>query len=119
MSKRSIVHVEIPAANRDSLAKFYAEMFGWNFQHMTEPSPYTTFEAGNVGGGYPDVSDQSKPGDVLVYVDSEDIDADLKKIERLGGKTLMPKTAIGTMGWFAIFADPTGNNLALFTAAKA
>ncbi len=118
MDKRSIVHVEIPAANRDKLAKFYADMFDWKFQHMTEPSPYTTFEAGNTGGGYPDVGENAKAGDVLVYVDSDDIEADLKKIERLGGKTVMPKTAVGTMGWFAIFADPTGNKLALWTATN-
>jgi predicted enzyme related to lactoylglutathione lyase len=118
MSKRSIVHIEFPAADRDALAKFYAEVFGWDFQHTTEPVPYTTFEGGNVGGGYPDVDGNRKPGDVIVYLDSDDIDADLKKIERLGGKTLMPKDAVGTMGWLAIFADPTGNMVGLWTAAQ-
>ncbi len=118
MSKRTVVHIEFPAANRDKLARFYSEVFGWNFKHETDPVPYTTFESGNVPGGYPDLGDNRKPGEVVVYASSDDIDADLKKIEKLGGKTLMPKSPVGTMGWIALFADPTGNTVGLFTEAK-
>jgi uncharacterized protein len=117
MSKRSITHVEIPAKHRDTLAGFYAEMFGWNFQHVPELA-YTTFEAGNTRGGYPEVDQEHQPGDVLVYIDSEDIEADLKKIERLGGKTLTPRSPVGNRGWYAVFADPTGNKFGLWTRIK-
>ncbi len=113
MSKRSISHVEIPAASRESLARFYAEMFGWEFQHVAVPE-YTSFEAGNTRGGYPNVDQEHQPGDVLVYVDSDDIEADLKKIESLGGKTLIPKSPVGNRGWYAVFADPTGNKIGLW-----
>lgn len=114
MSKRSIVHFEIPAKDRAAAAQFYSDLFGWEFQHIPEMN-YTTFETGNVGGGYNPLGEQVKPGDVLVYIGSEDIEADLKRIGELGGKTLVPKTEIPTVGWFAIFADPTGNSLALYT----
>ena len=86
MNKRAIVHVEIPAKDREVTAKFYSDLFGWEFRHMSEPAPYTMFETGNIGGGYPDVSENTKPGDVLVYIASDDIDADLKKIEGEGGR---------------------------------
>jgi predicted enzyme related to lactoylglutathione lyase len=33
-----------------------------------------------------------------------------------GGKILAPKTEIPGMGWFAFFADPNGNRLALYRA---
>lgn len=117
MSKRSIVHVEIPSANLQASAKFYNDLFGWDFQHFNQPGlpPYTTFQAGNTAGGFNPIGEQTKAGDVRVYIESDDIDADLKKIEKAGGKTLYPKTEIPGFGWFATFADPAGNALALWT----
>lgn len=114
MNKRAIVHIEIPAANRQASAKFYADLFGWDFQHVEEMN-YSTFQAGNTGGGYPDIGENVKAGDVRIYVESNDIEADLKSIEKAGGKTVYPKTEIPGFGWFAMFADPAGNTLALWT----
>jgi predicted enzyme related to lactoylglutathione lyase len=37
-------------------------------------------------------------------------------VEELGGKVLHPKTEIPETGWFAVFQDPTGNVLALYTS---
>jgi len=117
MSKRDIVHIEIPAMGRASLAKFYADMFGWEIQAMDDMH-YTTWEAGNLRGGFPDIDDTMyKPGDVVVYIDSQDIEADLKKIASLGGKTIQEKMDIPGIGWFAMFSDPSGNRMALFKTA--
>ena len=115
MSKRNVVHVEIPAANVEGAGKFYQELFDWKLQHMPEMN-YTMWEAGDgSGGGIPAVSADNPAGQVLGYIDSDDIDADLKKVEKLGGKVLHQKTEIPGMGWFGIFQDPTGNVLALYT----
>lgn len=116
-SKRSIVHIEIPAKDRDTSAKFYAELFGWDYNHVGDPMNYTTFQAGNTGGGYPDLGDMTKAGDVRVYISSDNIEADLKKIEGLGGKTIMPNTEIPGFGHMAMFTDPAGNTLALWKEA--
>ncbi len=116
MSKRNVVHVEIPAANVEAAGNFYADLFGWKLQHMPEMN-YTMWEAGDgSGGGFPEVSVDNPAGQVLVYIDSDDIEADLKKVEKLGGKVLHKKTEIPGMGWFGIFHDPTGNVLALYTS---
>jgi predicted enzyme related to lactoylglutathione lyase len=115
MSKRSIVHIEIPAADRKASAKFYSSLFGWETQHVDEMN-YSMFESGNIGGGYPEISDNSPAGQVVVYIDSPDIDADLRNIEKAGGKTVMPRTEIPGFGWFALFNDPVGNTLALYTS---
>lgn len=115
MGKRAIIHLEIPAEDRDATARFYREVFGWSFTHVDESMsyPYTLFMTDNIGGGYAQVG-ELQPGDVIVYVESADIEADLRKIEELGGKTVVPRTEITDVGWFAIFSDPTGNKLALF-----
>lgn len=83
---------------------------------------YATFAASEgPGGGLSQVGEsveayQARAGAVLVYVSTDDIDASLAKAESLGGKTVVPKMEIPTIGWFGIFTDPTGNHIALFTA---
>jgi len=119
MSKRNVVHVEIPSVNVEAAGKFYQELFGWKLQHVPEMN-YTMWEDGSgSGGGFPQVSDENPAGQVLVYIDSEDIEADLKKVVKLGGKVLQPKMEIPQTGWFGVFQDPTGNVLALYTSMKA
>jgi hypothetical protein len=116
MSKRNIVHVEIPALNVESAAGFYRDLFGWKTDHMPEMN-YTMWEAGDGSrGGFPGVSADSPAGQVLIYIDSDDIQSDLAKIAKLGGTVLHPKTEIPGMGWFATFQDPTGNVIGLYTS---
>jgi predicted enzyme related to lactoylglutathione lyase len=116
MSKRNVVHVEIPAANVAGAAKFYEDLFGWKMQHVPEMN-YTMWEDGSgSGGGFNEVSVENPVGQVLVYIDSDDIDADMKKVEKLGGTVIQPKMEIPNTGWFGLFKDPTGNVLALYTS---
>ncbi len=115
MSKRNVVHVEIPAANVAATGKFYQELLGWKVQH-DEAMNYSMWQAGDgSGGGFPEVNADNPAGQVLVYIDSDDIDADLKKVEKLGGTVIRSKTEIPNIGWFGMFKDPTGNVLALYT----
>lgn len=116
MSKRNVVHVEIPAANTEAAGKFYHDLFGWKIEPVPEMN-YTMWESGSGSyGGFPQVSDDNPVGRVMVYIHSDDIEADLKKVEKLGGKILQPKMEIPGTGWFGIFQDPTGNALALYTS---
>ena len=117
MSQHAIVHVEIPATDTATASKFYADLFDWKIQ--VDPSfNYHMFQADpGPAGGFVEVGEGSgyKPGEVLIYVSTDDIDASLARVEALGGKTLQPKTEIPQTGWFAFFADPAGNRIGLFT----
>ena len=118
MSQHPIVHIEFSAKDREAAGQFYSEAFGWQIQQIPEMN-YATFEAkGGPGGGFNPVNDQNPAGTILVYIDSKDIDADLIKIESLGGTILVPKTEIPQVGWFAIFADLTGNQVGLYTGME-
>ncbi|HRJ58836.1 MAG TPA: VOC family protein [Anaerolineales bacterium] len=118
MSKRNVVHVEIPAHNVEAAGEFYQSLFGWKIQNVPEMN-YTMYEDGSgSGGGFPLASEENPAGQVLVYIASDDIDEDLDKVKELGGKILREKTEIPGMGWFGIFQDPTGNVLALYTDLK-
>lgn len=120
MSNHPIVHIEIPAKKAEEAGKFYGDLFGWKIE--ADPMyNYVQFQAeGGPGGGFAELAGSTannpeyKPDSLIVYVGSDDIDADLAKVESLGGKTVFPKTEIPHVGWFAIFTDPTGNRVALF-----
>ncbi len=116
MTKRNIVHIEIPAADLEKAGKFYQDLFGWKIQHIPEMN-YALWEPEQApGGGFNPLNESVKPGDVLIYVDSDDIEADLKQVKILGGTVLSEKTEITGTGWFALFKDPTGNTIALYTS---
>ncbi len=116
MSKRNVVHIEIPAADVPGAAQFYENLFGWKMEHDAS-FDYTMWSDGSgSGGGFNKVSEENPVGEVLVYIHSDDIDADLKQVEKLGGSVVRPKTDIPGIGWFALFKDPTGNTLALYTS---
>lgn len=116
MSKRNIVHIEIPAADVAKAAEFYKELFGWQIT-VDEKMNYSMWEpAQGPGGGFSPLGEGVEPGDILIYVDSEDIEADLKQAEALGATLVSPKTETPGIGWFGIFKDPTGNLMALYTS---
>jgi predicted enzyme related to lactoylglutathione lyase len=113
MVKRNIVHVEIPATDPKASGEFYGKLFGWQIEH-DDAMNYTMFDPhdGPPGG----FTDQMKAGEVLIHVNSEDIDADLKKALALGGSIVAEKSEIPGIGWWGVFKDPTGNSISLFTA---
>ena len=114
MTKRNIVHIEIPAADSAKAGKFYQDLFGWHIESVPEMN-YTMWDAGDgSAGGFNELSDEFKPGDVLIYINSDDIDADLKKAVKLGATVVHEKAEIPQTGWFGVFKDPTGNNIALY-----
>ena len=123
MAEYGIVHLELSANEPDSACRFYADLFGWKIQSMPEMG-YVMFSGpAGTGGGFNKVGDNpgggstpTKAGDVVVYFSTDDIEATLAKAESLGGTQIVPKMEIPGMGWFAIFRDPTGNNIGLYTA---
>jgi len=113
-----LVHFEIPFDDGERARAFYREAFGWSLMTMPEMD-YTMVstgpsseeggpsEPGYIGGGMLQRSAaQQSP---VVVVDVDDIDAALKKIEGLGGKTVVSRQPVGEMGFSAYFTDTEGN----------
>lgn len=119
MSRHPIVHIELSTQDSAESAKFYGGLFGWKTQAVPEMN-YTTFDTGegSPGGGFNPLGEQVKAGEVFIAVGTDDIDASLAKAESLGGATVVPKTEIPQTGWFALFRDPTGNRVGLFTGME-
>jgi predicted enzyme related to lactoylglutathione lyase len=118
MAAHPIVHVELSAIDPKAASQYYQDIFGWQITVAPE-FDYHMFQAeGGPGGGFVNIGGEAgtKAGDVLVYIASDDIEADLRKVEAKGGKTVTPKMEIPQTGWFGVFTDPSGNKIGLYTA---
>lgn len=119
MSGRSIVHIEIPSSNHQTTKDFYTKLCGWGFEDVPigDKYIYTTFKTGNVDTALSEISETNKPGDVILYFGSEDLDADLARVQELGGKIVLPRQEVEGFGAYGIFMDPTGNKVAFWQEA--
>ena len=116
MSDHGVIHIEIPSSDPQTNAKFYAAAFDWKIENSAGFDYWLFKPQSGPGGGFPgfDAEMGIQRGEILLYIGTDDIEASLAKIESLGGKILSPKHEIPGMGWWAFFADPTGNKLGLY-----
>jgi uncharacterized protein len=107
---------EINTSEASAVRAFYAELFGWN-QQVLEEANYALVDVGvesAIGGG---IGEAQGPNQVIFYIEVDDPQAYLDRIERAGGKTVVPVTEIPDMVTFAQFADPQGNVVGLVKGA--
>lgn len=119
-----VVHFEMPAEDRDRMAAFYANAFGWKMQKFGEEMGnyvlVSTTESdenglpkapGAINGGFfPKTSDNTAPS-VVVSVD--DIKAHVGKVTRAGGKVMGEPIEIPGVGWYVSFIDTEGNRVSM------
>jgi len=110
---------EIPAANHERAVKFYSQILGANLQPMEMAGVKMAFlpaDDGDIGGAICS-GEGYKPSaeGTLVYLNAgEDLSAPLSKVEKAGGKVVMPKTKISDeIGYMAYIMDSEGNKIAL------
>lgn len=58
-------------------------------------------------------STRYSPGGTLLYFDSENVDIELGRVLKAGGKIIRPKLDIGEYGCIAFIEDTEGNMLGL------
>jgi uncharacterized protein len=107
---------EIISANSEGLREFYATAFDWKLRTV-EGFPYALVDTG-VDGAIPGgIGEAQGPNQVIFYIEVNDPQVNLDRIERLGGKTVVPVTQLPGLVTFAHFADPEGNVIGLVKAS--
>jgi predicted enzyme related to lactoylglutathione lyase len=110
---------EIPVKNLDRAIKFYEKVFDVKLSPEEMGGmkmalfPFTQDAPGAAGSLIKGESYEPSHAGTVVYFTVEDIPETLRRINANGGKTLMPKTAIGQYGFIAQYEDTEGNRLAL------
>ncbi len=108
----NIVHFEIPTEDGERAKRFYQELFGWKIE--SAEGGYNLITVGEPGPNGGMMQRQAPGAGITVYINVESVDEYVKKIQSLGGTVVMPKTAVPTMGYFAIFLDTENNALAIW-----
>jgi len=113
-----VVHFEISGPDERRLADFYASLFGWSMQPVPGAG-YTLVDTGAAGinGGIGRVTD-ARPATTF-YIETDDLQAALDKVNLVGGKTVTPITELRGMATYATFEDLDGLAVGLVLGAGA
>ncbi len=116
--RHTINWFEIPVINFDRAKKFYTAVLG---VHM-EKQEIMGYEMGFLSTEQDSVSGAIVKGEgyipsdrgTLVYLNGgNDLNVYLSRVEKAGGKVVVPKTRINdNIGYFALFMDTEGNKVA-------
>jgi predicted enzyme related to lactoylglutathione lyase len=108
-----VVHFEVTGKDGKALQRFYSEAFGWKLD-TNNPGGYGMVRSGETSltGGVGSAPEGS-PGGVTWYVHTDDPKGTLAKIEKLGGRVIMPLTQVAPETTIALFADPEGHIIGL------
>lgn len=114
-----VVHLEARGLDAPTLHAFYADIFGWRRNDELSIGDYAVAEIGDgpltIGiGPVPDWSSRA----AKFYIQVDDIEATLRRIEAAGGRRVMPRTVGPDFGAehilvFTSFLDPAGNEIGL------
>lgn len=117
--KNPVVWFEVVGKDGGKLRRFYSDVFGWKIEGATGDMDYGLVSAANGGiGGGVGTSQDGGNGHVTFFVEVDDPAAYLKKVEKLGGKTLVPPMEIPSYNLtFAYFVDPEGHVVGLSKGA--
>jgi uncharacterized protein len=112
----SIVWFEIPADDLKRAKAFYQKMFGWkinalpnmpDYLHIDTSGPDASPDGGMMTRKHPQQA-------ITNYISVPSVTRAAAKVEKLGGKICMPKTAVPGMGYFVVCLDTEGNQFALW-----
>ena len=105
----TLVWNELHTRDLERAKAFYAKVFGWSYQ--VEENGYVVVKSdGRMQAGMMAIQESwgPVPPNWTVYFMVEDVDAAVAKVQELGGTVMVPPTAAGEMGRFAVIQDPQG-----------
>ena len=104
---------ELLTTDTEGAKKFYAELFGWEYDTMpmSDGSPYSIVKVGGEAvAGIMAQPDECKgmPPSWDIYITVDDVDTTVSSVVSLGGKVLRPAFDIPDVGRFCVLQDPQG-----------
>jgi uncharacterized protein len=125
INKNAISWFEIPTKDLTRAQKFYEAVLGINMTSLEMDNlkmrMFPTEDQNGAGGALIYQADFYKPSSTegtLIYLNANpDVQNALDKVEREGGKILIPKTQISPeYGYMAVIIDTEGNRIAFHSA---
>jgi uncharacterized protein len=107
-----VIHFEIPADDPERAVAFYRKVFGWTIDKWGGPANYLLVATGEekelgINGAITEKSETVPATNNTISVPS--FDEAVKKITQAGGKILMPKMAVPSVGYMTYCKETEGN----------
>jgi len=116
-----VVHWELMSKDPAKVSAFYEKIFGWKIQNMPEMN-YRYVEPGGKGGINGGILKPERegpwPGNMVLYIDVDDLAAYRKKIVAAGGKIHVEEQEVPGMGTLSLFTDPEERMMGLWKTAR-
>lgn len=114
---------ELMTPNPKEAKDFYKGLFGWEMlEHDMGGMTYTILKNSgkDIGGIIETPKDKENiPPHWMTYITIDNLDESVKKAKSLGATIIVPSSAAGDFGRFAIIQDPTGAHFALWQSLEA
>jgi len=106
---------ELGTTDLEAAGSFYGGLFGWTTEPFGDgPAPYMTIKNGDAyNGGMRELDSDGTPPHWLVYFGTDDVEATLANVEKLGGQKLSGPIDMQTAK-IGIARDPQGAVFALY-----
>ena len=110
---------EIATHDLERAKTFYATVLQKEFTFMDMPdAPMYMFAgegkiSGSAGALVKSKDNTPSTDGTIVYFHCEDINNEISRVEKAGGKVLFPKTSIGEFGFISQFIDTEGNRIGI------
>lgn len=122
-----VVHFEMPYDDRERMARFYRDCFGWELQMMgadmgdyvlattSKPGAPSRPDAspGSIGGGFYPRNPDWPAQHPSIVIAVQDIRASMAKVTQGGGEVLGEPMAIPGVGEYVSFFDTEKNRVSL------
>ncbi len=112
---------ELVTPDQQVSGEFFSKLFGWerNVVHVGAHGAYTLFQEDgkDVAGMMNPATDysRSRPPFWAAYIEVDDVDRYVAKVEELGGTIIAPPEDIPNVGRVCMIADPKGAPVCLIT----
>jgi predicted enzyme related to lactoylglutathione lyase len=125
MNMDSVVHFEMPYADRDRMKKFYESAFGWETQTFgpemgnyvtvttTETGPAGPKNPGAINGGFYERPEDPAGHAPSVVIAVNDVQEAMRKVTASGGTLLGEPMEIPGVGQYVSFRDTEGNRVSM------
>ncbi len=105
---------ELVTSDQKASGDFFSKLFGWERREIdtADQGIYTLFQEGgkDVAGMMNPATNysRSRPAFWAGYIEVDDVDAYVAKVEELGGKIIAPPEDIPNIGRVCMICDPSG-----------
>ncbi|MEM1123052.1 MAG: VOC family protein, partial [Bacteroidota bacterium] len=102
---------DVPATTPLKSINFYNQVFGWTFQPCQNQTKWTASVESTEHQifGNPFLRKAKSAQSLTNAIEVENVDQTLRNIQAAGGKVIVPKFEIPSIGWMAYFKDLEDN----------